>query len=296
LLREPLLHFLLGGAALFAAHAWLNPGAAATGDARPRPVHITKADVDWLRGAWARRWRRPPTDQELRGLLADHLEEQLLSREARELGLDVDDIVVRRRLAQKMTFLLEDTAAVAEPSEEEIRRVYEAKPGRFQRREVISFAHVYFNPGQRGGQAETDAARALERISRLPSPAPALELGDRFLLPAEFENEDRQAVANLFGAQFADRVFALAPGRWSGPVKSGYGLHLVRVSHAQRAHARALADARAEILDELRRERQKAMKERYVAALLTKYEVRTDDAVKPLLAPWIEPHAKASGR
>ena len=116
-LKEPLLHFLVVGGLLFAAHAWLHRGG---GDA-PHVVHLTAAEVNWLKEMWARQWQRPPNEQELRGLVTDYVKEGLLAREARALGLDENDTIVRRRLAQKLAFFVQDTARLAEAGEDAMR-------------------------------------------------------------------------------------------------------------------------------------------------------------------------------
>ena len=139
LLAEPLLHFLVLGAALFGAYALLGRRHHAEGPAAVESVRITEADIAWLRETWARQWQREPNDRELRGLLADYLKEEILSREARALGLDRDDVIVRRRLAQKMTFLVEDTAQISDPADEDLRRTYDAHPERFQESARITF-------------------------------------------------------------------------------------------------------------------------------------------------------------
>ncbi|HSO46879.1 MAG TPA: peptidyl-prolyl cis-trans isomerase, partial [Rhizobiaceae bacterium] len=152
-ITEPLLHFLLAGGLLFAAYAWLNRG----GADEPRVVHITAAEVTWLKESWTRQWQRPPSEQELRGLVTDYLKEELLAREAKEMGLDEDDTIVRRRLAQKMAFLVQDTARLAEPGEEVLRRFYDARRAQYQAQARISFMQLYF-------ETEAAARRALGEL------------------------------------------------------------------------------------------------------------------------------------
>src|SRR5580704_19189271 len=143
ILREPLLHFLLIGGLLFATYSWLRRGAG--DDAAPAEVRITASEVAWLKETWSRQWQREPTRDELRGLVTDFLKEELLAREARSLGLDQNDTIVRRRLAQKLEFLVQDTSRLAEPTEEDLRRFYKASPERFQTDAHISFTHVFFS-------------------------------------------------------------------------------------------------------------------------------------------------------
>ena len=143
ILREPLLHFLLAGGLLFVTYAWLNQDE----DPESRMVHISEAEVNWLRETWTRQWSRPPDDIELRGLVAGHLKVKLLAREARELGLELDDTVVRRRLAQKMEFIVQDVALLAEPAEEELRKLYDENSEHYHSPAQISFKQIFFSRG-----------------------------------------------------------------------------------------------------------------------------------------------------
>jgi len=281
LLKEPLLHFLIAGSVLFAAYGWLNRGA---DDDRP-VVRITAAEVEWLQQTWARQWQRPPSPEETQGLVVDYLKEELLAREARVLGLDENDTVVRRRLAQKMEFMVEDTAQLAQPSEEELLRFYEANRERFQLPALLSFSHIYFNPDRRGARTEADARAALQQLLRAGGSASPSDLGDRFLAQYDFRDADEQAVGSVLGAEFARQVFTFAPGKWQGPIESGYGLHLVRVWKKQSAQPRELSAVKDEVLEQWRQQRENEAREQYFAALLERYDVVVDESVKPLVGP-----------
>src|SRR5512137_1593075 len=136
-LKEPLLHFLVIGAVLFAAYAWRNRGAQS--DAGGRQVRISEGDVKWLKETWAKQWQREPNREELRGLVTEFLKEELLAREAREMGLDQNDVYVRRRLAQKVEFMVQDTSRLVEPTENDLRRFYAGNPERFSEPVRVSF-------------------------------------------------------------------------------------------------------------------------------------------------------------
>ncbi len=283
LLQEPLLHFLLIGAVLFGAYAWWNRGAQS--DAGGRQVRISENDVMWLKETWIKQWQREPNREELRGLVTEFLKEELLAREAREMGLDQNDVFVRRRLAQKVEFMVQDTSRLAVPSEEDLRRFYAAHPERFGEPARVSFTHVYFSRENRKDPA-ADAKSALARLLDPKSPglhAQPSELGDRLLLDSEFREMEQQAVAGQFGAKFAGAVFALPPGAWHGPIESGYGLHLVRVSAQTPARPREFAQVRAQVLERWQDQRQREDNEKYFASLLKKYDVEVDASVKPLV-------------
>jgi hypothetical protein len=283
-LREPLLHFLLAGAVLFGAYAWMNRTAETPTASKAQQIHVSAGDVRWLAENWTTQWRRPPTQEELRGLITDYLNEQLLAREARTLGLEDNDVIVRRRLAQKLTFLIDDTVRRAEPSDDELQRFYEANAQRFRSGARISFAHVYFSP-QRRADARSDATDALKLLLAAGGTPPAVELGDRLLIESEFRDETEQSISNSFGPGFARAAFALKTGAWSGPIESGYGLHLVRVSALREAQLPPLSEARTRVAEEWKREQEQAAKERYLSELRKKYDIVVDEDVKALVAP-----------
>jgi len=286
LLKEPLLHFLVIGALLFAAYAWLNRGAADQ-TKNAGTVRITTNEIAWLKETWSRQWQREPTRDELRGLVTDFLKEELLAREARALGLDQNDTIVRRRLAQKLEFLVQDTSRIAEPTEEDLRRFYEANLERFQTDARISFTQVFFSREKRA-DAATEAKAAL---SDLADRGNAADFGDRLLVDSELVDADMQSVAGQFGREFAEAVFTLKPGAWSGPIESGYGLHLVRVSEVKPATRRAFSEVKTQVLEYWREQRQRQDNEKYFASLLKKYDVVVDENLKPLIGSLDEPIA-----
>lgn len=271
-LREPLLHFAVGGALLFGAYAWLNPSAPAS--EAGRQVRIGAGEMKWLATTWQRQWGREPAPGELRVLVSNLVKEELLAREAREMRLDENDTIVRRRLAQKLEFVLQDTARLTEPSEEELRRFYEASPDAFLTGPRVSFTQIYFRSERRSA-----AAAALPKLVGA-TPSDAARLGDRLLVEAEFRDAEPQAVAAAFGPDFARAVFKLQPGAWHGPLESGYGVHLVRVAAAQPAQPRAFEEVRPLVLERWREQQQRAAEARFLERLMAKYEVLIDDSVK----------------
>jgi PPIC-type PPIASE domain len=289
-LREPLLHFAVAGVALFSAYSWLN-GSRYESDG-VEPVRIGAGQIQWLKETYSSQWLRPPDAIELQGLVSDLVNEELLAREAQAMGLGEDDTIVRRRLAQKLKFLVEDTSRLAEPSDAELRRYFEAKAARFEESPRMSFSQIYFNPENRKDAAK-DAGLVLAGLSADAS-ADAAELGDRFLLEAEMTHADRQTVANTFGEEFADALLAIEPGKWSGPLKSGYGTHLVFVSARQIAQKPAFEAVRDKVIAEWRRESEQKASKDYLARLREKYGVEFDDSVKAQFEP--QPAADVSMR
>ena len=197
------------------------------------------------------------------------------------MRLDENDTIVRRRLAQKLEFLVQDTSRLAEPTEDDLRRYYATHAEQFRTDPRVSFRHVFFSR-ERRKDATGDATAALAELSGHEADAP--KSGDRLMLNSELHDLDAQAVASLFGPGFAQAVFALRPAAWHGPIKSGYGIHLVRVSELKPAQQREFADVRTQVVERWREQHRRETDERYFAALLKKYDVVVDEAVKPLLA------------
>jgi hypothetical protein len=237
-------------------------------------VRVTSAEVNWLKETWFRQWQRPPDDQELRGLVTDYLKERLLAQEARQLGLDENDTVVRRRLAQKMEFLVQDTARLAEPGEDELRQVYAAHRDNYTTPDHISFHQIYF-------KHEAGARQGLKELRTSGTG----DAGDPILLEREYIRTDLQTVTSLFGPKFAERVFTLESGPWQGPIESGYGFHLVRISERVPAKARPFDEVRNQVLNEWHRSQQAKFQAQFFSELMKKYDIIVDESVKPLMGP-----------
>jgi parvulin-like peptidyl-prolyl isomerase len=293
ILKEPLLHFLVIGAVLFGAYAWLNRDG---GDSPARQVRLGESDVRWLKETFVLEQQREPTQEELRGLVRGLVKEELLAREAQEQGLDKDDIVVRRRLAQKMTFLLQDNSLRTEPAEDELRRFYATQQDKFQAgprtlftRPRITFTQVFFSRDKRT-DAAADARQALQELSQTSGTARPAEMGDRTQAASEIRNADERAVANQFGTRFAAEIFSLEPGLWHGPIESREGFHLVRVTELVPARLRPFEEIREQVLEQWREQRQRENEERYFAELLKKYRVVPDESVRALVDPLLDRH------
>ncbi len=224
--REPLLHFLLLGTALFVANAHLSRSGVDAGS--PKRIELTLDDLRQLDLVFESQWRRQPTATEFNALVESKIKEEILYREALALGLDEGDEIVRRRMAQKMQFIAEDMAAAHEPSTTELRKWFDANAAQFALPGRVSFRQLYFSPDQRGGRAHDDALATLARLSGEPIDSPRAA-GDSTLLQDYYGDRAAEQLAKDFGPAFAQAVFQLTPGTWQGPLESGFGWHLVYV-------------------------------------------------------------------
>lgn len=228
-LREPLLHFLILGAVLFAVYSYINRG---RGGVEPsKQIVLSLDDLREMDVYFESQWHRQPTPAEFAAMVEDKVREDVLYREALAMGLDQEDTIVKRRMAQKMQFLAEDVAAAHEPSSAELKAWFDKNTGKFALPSRYSFRHLYFSPDKRGKSAAEDAAKALTKIAGQPQDSKlAASLGDQFMFQDFYGDRAPEAVAKEFGPQFAVALEKLKPGSWQGPVESGYGWHLVFIT------------------------------------------------------------------
>jgi hypothetical protein len=278
-LREPLLHFLLAGAVLFILFRVLNGGASGA----PREIVISEARVEALAENFARTWMRPPTPEELRGLVDDYVAEEVFYREAIAMGLDRDDTVIRRRLRQKMEFISEDVAAAVEPTDAELQAYLDKHAEKFVEPPRLTFEQVFLSSENRGDAARRDAERILAELTAGRGPANPQELGDPTLLPPAMEAAGLQEVANTFGTEFATQLDEAPVGQWAGPLQSGFGLHVVRVAERQSGTMPTLAEIRPIVAREWQAERRQATNAAFLLQLRAKYEVRIEGQYGELL-------------
>ena len=274
LLRDPLLHFVVLGSVLFAVYA-LASGLFRSDQSRR--IEITAAEIELLADNFARQWQRPPTEAELNGLVTARVREEVLYREALTVGLDQNDVVVRRRMVQKMELLSQDLALLADPTDPELQVFFRENPEQYRIPPRLSFSHIYFNLDQRGASAEEDAARVLETLrTRAAPPTSVPELGDRFMLPHDYRFQTPLEVQQQFGSQFAEALFELETG-WHGPILSGYGLHLVHIGERSESRIPEYQEVRDRLVSDFNRNRSERAREALFEGLLTNYTVEIDE-------------------
>lgn len=281
LLREPLLHFFVIGLALFILYGILNPEDTAPDSRR---ITIGDGDVERITSMWMMQMRRPPTAEELQGLLKEHLREEVLYREARAMGLDEDDTIVRRRMAQKMSFLMQGVAEQVEPDDDELQEWFREHAETYRVPAYMTLEQVYLNVDRRGERAEQDAAALLAELQAgRVTFAEARERGDRILVPYEFRMASEREIARTFGNAFLEAVLDLEPGEWRGPVTSGYGLHVVRIQEKEDSRLPELEEVRDRVMTDWRDEKMRTTEDRILEDMLSRYDVRLSPGVDSLL-------------
>jgi len=271
-IREPLFHFLLLGAAIFAVYGL----ATRHKTDKPGEIVVTQGTLENLVTGFTRTWQRPPTEEELQGLVRDYIREEAAYREALAMGLDRDDMIVRRRLRQKLEFLSDELATRTEPGDAELQSFLQTHTELFQSEPLFSFRQIYFNPQLHGGNLHRDTARALEDLERAGSRANTIDLGDSFLLERSFEKLSLSDVKKTFGEQFASAVAALPLREWEGPIESGYGTHLVFVTQRSEGRLPALDEARDQVRREWLDAKRKEATDKFYQAILSQYKVKIE--------------------
>jgi parvulin-like peptidyl-prolyl isomerase len=260
-LREPLLHFLLLGVLLFVVHAWVAPA-----DKAGQRIVVGSALVDELARQYRSVWMRPPTAQELDGLVEAWVRDEILYREGLALGLDRDDAVIKRRVRQKLEVIAEEQLARSAPGEAELAAYLADNSARFARPAVVSFEQIMFDASASPSQIERAVAAAHVALAR---GAASDTLGQRTILPPVQAQVPLDQVARDFGRDFAERLSQLPLGEWAGPIPSGLGVHLVRLSARSPAAVPPLEAVRSQVAREwenAQRERSRAENYRQLRA------------------------------
>jgi len=271
LLKEPLIQFLLIGAVIYGAYGLYG---APDEDVGTRTVIVDKNRINSIISQWNGRWNRPPTRQELDGVINAYIREEILYRKAIEIGLNKDDPIARRRLAQKLDFLTKDIALLKKPEEGELEQYFKDNIALFSAANMISFYHAFLDPDARDNATLDDAAKLLEELRKAGEPdANAPSVGDRFMLENRYTQVTELDIRRHFGSGFADSVMQLEAGKWHGPVLSGYGVHLVYVSEFIEAAPPKFVDVRDKVFAIWQEKQQKKFNEEFYDNLKASYDV-----------------------
>ncbi|SLN48735.1 hypothetical protein TRL7639_02692 [Falsiruegeria litorea R37] len=265
ILREPIVHFGLLAVGLF-VYFQLT--------AAPEPegsddgiIEISAADAALLANQHSQAWSRPPTREELDGLIQARIREEVLVREALALGLDTGDGVIRNRLRQKMQFLTDSAAQALTPEAPVLQAHLEANAERFEQAGTLAFEQVLL-----GSNPTEDEVKAT--LNDLRSGADPLTRGVASMLPSQVQASAPVQIDGGFGRGFSSALAEFPIGEWSGPVRSGFGLHLIRLTEKEASRLPDLAEVEGKVLFDWRREQANALSEAQFNALLTAYEIQ----------------------
>ncbi|MEZ5564051.1 MAG: peptidylprolyl isomerase [Gammaproteobacteria bacterium] len=264
LFREPLLHFLLIGAAFFALYAWLNPDALES----DRRIVVDEGRINALSESFQRTWRRVPTHGEIASLVDDFALEEIYYRQALALGLDEDDPVIRRRLQQKLEFLAVSMATATQPDESELQSYLEAHPDQYRRPDRYSFEQIYINPARPAAELEQRLAEVATALGN-----GQVVDGDQTLIAREFSDASTSRIDNTLGNDFSKQLDDLALNEWSPPLRSGLGFHFIRLTARLPGEVPAIGDVREQVLRDWSYDNENTIKRRVEKELLADYKI-----------------------
>lgn len=280
-LRHPAFHIVALG--VLVAAAILMAQGAPTGDTSKRVV-VTGSDLLQLRAGFLRTWQREPTGSELRRLLEQHIRQEVLYREALARGYDRDDPIVRQAMQRKMEFLAAAQSAQGPPSDAEIEAYFTLRRDKYRLPAVVSLAQVYVNPEAAAGQPEDRVTALLAQLRRADPDLDELDAwGDAIMLPPVLTDASEGTLRSTFGSDFAEAVVELEPGGWQGPVRSGFGLHLVKVLERRASRVPRWTEVRASVVKDMEYEAANSAKEQLYQEIAQSYQVVTDAEVAALL-------------
>lgn len=267
-LSNPLLHFLLIGASLFLLYDKVKPS-------RGGQDTIIVDDEQVVRGIdlFRKEWGRPPSKEELEGIVDRQIQQEVLYRQALKMNLDHNDELIRRRMEQKLNFITNDLATMQTPSDDTLKAYMAGQGDKYKLPEKLTFFHIYFNPDKRP-DARRDASNLL---SGLPTPdahpESRLIQGDDFPFLQKIEDMDRKAIAGQMGDAFAESLMKMPSGRWVGPLVSGFGTHLVYVTERRTSSDPVWEQVRADVLRDYQYDRSQALNRKVYEDFRKQYKV-----------------------
>ena len=283
IIRNPIFHFFVLGAFIYVLYGMFG---VREYKELERTIVVTPTTINWLEDTWEKRWNRPPTAEEKEGMIQEYVKENILYRQALEMGLDKDDVIVRRRLAQKLKFLTDDIIDIPEPSEEELSGYFKDNIDQYKSPDLTTFTHIFFDPDKREENTLTDAEDAKSKLQKLENPTEGLDkFGDNFMLQSYYPEKSEQEISKLFGTQFANTISEQSPGEWQGPILSGYGTHLVYVNGRIITPGPAIEDVRDQVIVDWEDGKRKEINNEFYENLFSRYEViieeESPEAQKP---------------
>ena len=268
ILQEPLLHFVVVGSLLF---FYLSSTDTTT---KPQIV-ISEGKIKQLTAQFTKTRQRTPSAEELQALIDNQIREDLAFQHGAQMGLVENDSIIKRRVQQKLEFMLNDSVASIEPGREELQEYLDTHNEKFTVAPVYSFKHIYINPEKHENIKAFIAelqAQDLDEVYR--------DRGDTIMLESEYTDMDSSQIARLFGLKFTKNLDGITLNKWHGPVKSGYGLHLVIIDKKVPEHAATLDEMEHEIKRDFRVDAQKKARETFYTELQKEYRVTVKKEVE----------------
>jgi hypothetical protein len=237
-------------------------------------IVVTTADVAQVKAKYERLWRRPPTQMELRSALEQYVRDEVLYREALGRGLDRGDPTVRLAMIRKITMLGSAQADAGPTNDKEIDAYFSLRQERYRIPALLSFVQIYLNLDKRGDRARADSEQILTSVrQRDPSMGALASLGDPTMLRPAYRELTEQEVGRVFGTDFKTKIIGLKPGEWQGPIESGYGLHLVKVTGRTDSRIPDWTEVRQQVWNDMQYEARKAAEDQFYQEIVGGYQI-----------------------
>lgn len=269
------MQFLLIGVCIYGAYALFG---VSDEDYEDMSVRVDSDRIDAFIGGWESRWNRPPTREEIDGVIEQYVREEVLYRQAVAMGLGENDPITRRRMAQKLEFLTSDLAQMKQPAEGELEQYFQENRATYREPDLITFIQVFFDPDSRDEATLDDAEEALAELQGEGEPDPeTLQAGDRVMVQNYFQSVTEVEVGRQLGSGFTQSVMDLEAGKWHGPVLSGYGVHLVYVYDVQEGAPPVLTEVKAKVLEAWHEEQSEQFNAELLENLKSRYDIVIDE-------------------
>ena len=246
-------------------------------------IQISKSEVEGMLNKWMAQMKRPPAREEVDIFLEDYVQREILFREAKAMGLDKNDMVVKNRMLQKIDFLTNDLLVAANPTDAEALKYFNDNLEKYTIPGKIDFIHIFFNLDKRNfDDAKQIAFDVKKNLNKLPNvPNTYYENGDLFILPYEFQNLSKEEVSSKFGqSELSEEIFSLEEKKWSDPFVSSYGMHLVYISKKKSPTTLQFEEVKSDIKDELIKIKRREAKKRLISELKKKYIITYTEDLK----------------
>ena len=270
IIKEPLLQFFIIGALIYLAYGLFNQDI----KEQENVIVITNGEIQWLEDNWLKTRSRPPSADERQGLINQHVRQKEMYRTAMEMGLDKDDMIIERRMVQKLEFLTSDIMSPPEPQAGELEEFFRVTQKEYRTPGAITITQIYFDPDKRGERTLSDAEKALVFLKHRGEPkSPDTGFGDVIMLQSYFPMISEIELSKLFGGEFANEVYSLSPGSWHGPILSGYGTHLLYIHELKESTPPAFEEIADVVKVAWEKQKLKELNDLYEEGLLARYEI-----------------------
>ena len=275
--KQPVVQFMLIGLVMFLADTYIIQANSASNDEEYK-VYLSAGEVKSMEEVWLSKWQRPPTELEMEGMINQRVEEAILFKEAKKIGLDKNDDIIRQRMAQKLEFLSNDLINPDSATSDEVNRYFEQNIKSYTMPENITIIQLFVNPTIHGDLLEKEVNTRLAKLKSMDASSYKIsQYGDQFSLQTYYPEKSQIELSKLFGSEFAKSVYELETGHWIGPVNSQYGVHLVYVVHKNPTVVPDIETVKKLVTEDLQREKQIELNNLYIDGILSRYEVIVEE-------------------